>query len=61
MITGATYREGVALTADGAVYVHGLASGSVAPATATKTPGSGNSPLAGKMLTDQGAIYVRFV
>jgi hypothetical protein len=60
MISGATYRNGVAMTDQGAVYVYGLATS--ANATAADPAHKGKAPTyMGKKLTDQGAIYVRFV
>lgn len=57
MIAGANYREGVA-NADGAVYVFGLATTALVPATATA---KGALVPGGVLLTTDGAIYVRFV
>ena len=59
MISGATYRNGVAVTEQGAVYVFGLATTANVASTAVPLKGAGVLP--GKVLTDQGAIYVRFV
>jgi hypothetical protein len=56
MISGAVYRDGIARTADGAVYIT-----SAAP-TAASTPchGSALSP-AGLLVDADGVIHVRFV
>lgn len=45
---------------DGAVYVVGLASGTVVPATAIPYRGANVAPAA-KFVSTDGAIYVRFV
>jgi hypothetical protein len=59
MISGATYRDGVAIAANGAVYVFGVASTASVPPTAA---GSG-AKLAprGMKVTSDGALYVRYV
>ena len=60
MISGATYREGLAFDADGAVYVQALGSAESVPAAASELPGSRVNP-PGRVVTDQGALYVRFI
>lgn len=62
VIAGATYREGLAIAANGAPYVVGVASGSVVPTSATVT-GSGlkTRPLPGIKVNGDGAMYVRYV
>lgn len=60
MISGATYREGLALTSDGAVYVVGVASTAVVPTVATVT-GSGAKTRGGLKVDSDGRLYVRYV
>lgn len=60
VISGATYREGVAVAATGAPYVVGVAAGAVVPATATGS-GSKAFPFFGVKVNGDGAIYVRYV
>ncbi len=59
MYANAVYREGIARTPDGAVYVQGLASS----ANVSSTPGGGGSDVnpPGLKINSDGAIYVRFV
>lgn len=59
MFANAVYRDGIARTPDGAVYVITVASGSVVPVTANGN-GAGVSP-AGQKTNSDGAIYVRQV
>jgi hypothetical protein len=59
MISGANYRDGVAITPDGAVYVFGVASTASVPATAV-SKGVKAHPR-GHKVTSDGALYVRYV
>jgi hypothetical protein len=56
----ATYKDGIQITADGAVFITGVAAGAVIPATAI--PISGTAIPGGKFVAaaDRG-LYVRFV
>jgi hypothetical protein len=58
MISGATYRDGVAIAANGAVYVFGIPS-----ATSISTVSGSGAKLAprGMKVTSDGALYVRYV
>ena len=56
MISGAVYRDGVARTEDGAVYITGTAPA----ATAVPKHGAGISP-PGLLVDLDGVIHVRFV
>jgi hypothetical protein len=58
MISGANYRDGVAITPDGAVYVFGIPSAT----NISTTSGSGVKayPM-GQKVTSDGALYVRYV
>jgi hypothetical protein len=62
VIAGATYREGLAIAANGAPYVVGVASTAQVPTTATVT-GSGLEPRPFPFLkvNGDGAAYVRYV
>ena len=55
MISGAAYREGVARTDNGAVYVT-----TTTPSPKVGRRGSGLSP-SGKVMNDNGAIWVVYV
>lgn len=59
MISGATPDNGVALTPDGAMYVLGIASGSLVPAGTVQMPGT--LPGGGKCVDSTGALCVRYV
>jgi hypothetical protein len=59
MISGANYRDGVAITPDGAVYVFGIPS-----TTNISTTSTGKGAKAyprGHKVTSDGALYVRYV
>lgn len=58
MISGAVYRDGVARTDQGAVYVFGLESTTPVPVAAV-AGGKGVSPNRMKVTSD-GAVYVRY-
>ena len=58
MYANAVYREGIARTTDGAVYVQGLASADNV-STVANAGGADVSP-AGLKVNSDGAIYVRF-
>lgn len=58
MIAGAVYREGVARTTDGAVYVYGLTVSESVPATAQA---KGAWVPGGTKVTVDGELLVRYV
>ena len=58
MISGANYREGLAINSQGAVYVYGLATAALPPAGSTGFPGA--DPNGGKIVTKDGELVVRF-
>ena len=59
MYANAVYREGIARTTDGAVYVQGLPS-TTSVSTVANAGGADVSP-AGLKVNSDGAIYVRYV
>lgn len=58
MIPNAVYREGVATSQDGAVYVVGLASGEVVNRA---TDSASSAIVNGGLFTRDGALVVRYV
>lgn len=58
MISGATYKNGIAIASNGAPYVNSLATTALVPAGTTQCKGS-DVPGA-KSVTSDGAINVRF-
>jgi hypothetical protein len=59
MISGATYKNGIALNGNGAAYIASVPSGAV-PTPNAPCKGTNINPPA-KALSLDGAIYVRFV
>jgi len=59
IIAGAVYKSGVALTADGAIYLKAIASGEALPSG--NAPCKGSDIPFGKVVDADGQLLARFV